>query len=75
MGLANSPFFISDRLGQIHVGGGTLNFAASVTSAGNGVAKTGAGNMRLSTTHTYTGNTRIDAGTLFLTNGAALQYS
>jgi autotransporter-associated beta strand protein len=75
MGFAHSPLHPSENLGEILVGGGTLNFAASIASADYGVAKTGPGMLRFSTTHTYTGNTRLDGGTLALTNGAVLQRS
>ena len=75
MGFANSPLHPAESLGEICVEGGALNLPAWITSAGNGIAKTGSGLLRFSTTHTYPGNTRLDGGTLALTNGAVLQRS
>ena len=75
MGFANSPLHPSEDLGEIRVEGGALNLPTSITSAGKGIATTGSGILRFSTTHTYTGSTRLDSGTLALTNGAVLQRS
>lgn len=75
LGLANAPSFPADRFGEIRVEGGTLNLATPVTSSGFGLAKTGAGTLRLSATNTFVGLTWLSGGTLKLTNGAMLAYS
>lgn len=75
LGLANAPDFLAERYGEIRVDGGELNLMSPVNNGGYGVAKTGAGTLRLSSTHTYTGFTRLKAGRLALTNGAGLAVS
>ncbi len=75
LGLANAPDFLAERCAEIRVEGGELNLESPVTSGGYGVAKTGTGTLRLSSTHTYTGPTRLKAGRLVLTNGARLAVS
>ncbi|HNX34371.1 MAG TPA: autotransporter-associated beta strand repeat-containing protein [Kiritimatiellia bacterium] len=75
LGLANAPSFPVDLHGEIRVDGGTLNLAAPITGVYNGIAKTGAGSLRLSATNTFAGITRLSGGTLLLTNGAMLAYS
>lgn len=75
LGLANAPDFLAERYGEIRVDGGELNLVAPVNNGGYGVAKTGTGTLRLSSTHTYTGFTHLKAGRLALTNGAGLAVS
>lgn len=75
MGSANAPDFLAERYGEIRVDGGELNLVSPVNNGGYGVAKTGTGTLRLSSTHTYTGFTRLRAGRLALTNGAELAVS
>jgi autotransporter-associated beta strand protein len=75
LGLSNSPAFPAEQHGEIRVDGGTLHLAAPITSVNNGVAKTGAGALRLAATNTFTGITRLSGGTLSLANGAMLAYS
>jgi len=75
MKLANSPSFPLGGHGEIKVDGGTLDLAAPVTSATDGVAKTGSGTLRMSVTNTYAGNTRINQGTVSSANGSALAVS
>lgn len=56
-------------------------FAVTITKAlldgtgGGGLTKLGSGTLTLSATNTYTGNTRVSAGTLSITNATGLQNS
>lgn len=56
--------------------GGSITFGG-VTSPGNtfNFAKSGAGNLTLSGTNTYTGTTAVNEGTLTISNAAALSSS
>ncbi|MDQ6741016.1 MAG: autotransporter-associated beta strand repeat-containing protein, partial [Actinomycetota bacterium] len=59
--------------------GGTFTVSGVIGNGDNGLAtqlnKTGPGKLLLSGANTYTGNTRIAAGTLILANSVALQNS
>jgi len=75
LGWDNDPLPETDNGGEIRVEGGTLNLQPAFYWAAGGIAKTGSGGLRLTTSYTYTGATRLYEGTLLLTNNAALPLS
>ncbi|HPS09587.1 MAG TPA: autotransporter-associated beta strand repeat-containing protein [Kiritimatiellia bacterium] len=75
LGWDNDPRPETENGGEIRVEGGTLTLHPAFYWAAGGIAKTGSGRLRLTTPYTYTSATRLDEGTLLLTNSAALPLS
>ncbi len=59
---------------SLAVGNG-IELVVGVPIANGGITKAGTGSMRLTTNNTYTGDTVIATGTLFLSSGASLANS
>jgi len=79
--LNSTASFTADRATTLGTGGGTLNVDNSTTltwdgnitgGAGNPLTKTGTGTLILGGTNTYSGDTRVDVGTLRLGAAGAL---
>jgi len=75
IGFAASPLLKDETAGEIRVEDGTLTLTAPFCWLLNGIVKSGSGHLRLTTKNDYTGNTRIDGGTLILANDATLSSS
>jgi fibronectin-binding autotransporter adhesin len=84
--LANNTFSIPTQISTaVKAGGANINAAATRTltisntladgGGGGGLTKLGAGTLSLTGANTFTGTTRISAGSLSLGNALALQYS
>jgi autotransporter-associated beta strand protein len=72
-GIQNAIVLDSD-LDIVHNGSGNFNLSARITGA-NGITKTGAGTLRLSSDQNdYTGNTVVNEGRLTLLSGGQLFY-
>lgn len=59
-----------DELADLIVSNALTNQSGDFTSATGGLTKTGAGTMRLEGTNTYTGTTRVSAGTLSMSTAS-----
>lgn len=75
LGWDNDPLPEIDNGGEIRVEGGTLTLQPAFYWIFGEIVKTGAGGLRLTIPYWYTAVTRLDEGTLLLTNSAALPLS
>jgi len=61
--------------GQVNVTDGNYTFSGGGIGGTGGLAKSGTGQLTLSASNSFTGNTTVDGGTLLLSNSNALQGS
>ena len=61
--------------GQVNVTDGNYTFSGGSIGGTGGLAKSGTGQLTLSASNSFTGNTTVDGGTLLLSNSNALQGS